>query len=57
MSELKTVLMNRDKMSSEEADAVIAEMRERVLEGEDPEEVLMEECGLEPDYVLDLLTP
>jgi len=33
---------------------IILEMRERVLSGEDPEEVLYDE-GLEPDYVMDLL--
>ena len=38
----------------EEALNLIAEMRERMLEGEDPEELLHEE-GLEPDYVFDLL--
>ena len=42
--------------SYEDEDAihdVIAEMRERVRLGEDPEEVLYEE-GFEPDYVFDL---
>jgi hypothetical protein len=37
-----------------EAREIIQEMRARVMEGEDPEEVLYEE-GLEPDYVFDLL--
>lgn len=55
METLKQVLMRRDDMSAQEADDAIAEARERVLEGEDPEEVLMEEFGLEPDYILDLL--
>ena len=40
---------------AEAADA-IAEARRRIYEdGEDPEEVLYEEFGLEPDYVFDLI--
>ena len=39
-----------------EAVGLIDEARDRVLnDGEDPEEVLYEEFGLEPDYVFDLL--
>jgi len=50
------VLMRRDGMGREEAEDLIAEARERVLEyGEDPEEILAEEFGLEPDYIYDLL--
>ena len=52
---LKQVLMRRDGMTSREANEAIADARERVLEGEDPEEVLAEEFGLEPDYIFDLL--
>lgn len=37
----------------ETAKEVLEEMRERVNDGEDPEEVLFEE-GLEPDYIFDL---
>lgn len=56
MESLKQVLMRRDDMSSEEADEMIQEARERVLnDGENPEDVLQEEFGLEPDYVFDLL--
>ncbi len=54
MSELKRVLMKRDDLTSEEADSIISEMMERVMEGEDPEEVLYDE-GLEPDYILDII--
>lgn len=56
MESLKQVLMRRDDMSSEEADEMIQEARGRVLnDGENPEDVLQEEFGLEPDYVFDLL--
>jgi hypothetical protein len=50
------VLMRRDGMSRAEAEDLIAEARKRVLEyGEDPEEILADEFGLEPDYIYDLL--
>ena len=54
MESLKEVLMRRDGLTRREAAEAIAEARERVREGEDPEEVLAEEFGLEPDYVFDL---
>lgn len=52
---LKQVLMRRDGLSAAEAQSLIDEARERVLSGDDPEEVLAEEFGLEPDYIFDLL--
>ena len=52
---LHEVLMRRDGLTRCEANEAIAEARERVLAGEDPEEVLAEEFGLEPDYVFDLM--
>jgi len=54
MTEVKKVLMERDGMSSAEADKEIADMMQRVSEGENPEEVLYE-IGLEPDYIFDIL--
>jgi hypothetical protein len=55
MESLREVLMRRDGMSGDEADELIEEARERVADGEDPEEVLLDEFGLEPDYIWDLL--
>ncbi len=55
MYSLKTELMQRDGMTSEEADEFIAELKERIANGEDPEDLLYEECGLEPDFIFDLL--
>jgi hypothetical protein len=54
MSELKKALIIGQDMSATSADESIEEMRERVFEGENPEEVL-EDFGLEPDYIFDLL--
>lgn len=55
METLKKILMRRDGMSADEAQDLIDEARERVLEGEDPEEILHDDFGLEPDYVWELL--
>jgi len=52
---LKQVLMRRDSLSAAEADELIAEAAVRVQQGDDPEEVLEEEFGLEPDYIFDLI--
>jgi hypothetical protein len=52
--ELLTILMNRDNLSKAEASDLISEMRQAVLNGEDPEELLYD-IGLEPDYIFDIL--
>lgn len=52
---IKEVLMRRDGISAADADEMIADAKERVADGEDPQEVLEEEFGLEPDYILELL--
>jgi hypothetical protein len=54
MNDLKTVLMTAHGMPEGHADELISEMHDRVMDGEDPEDVLSE-IGLEPDYVFDLL--
>jgi len=56
LTELHRVLMRRDEMTAEDVDEWIRAARQAVLEnGEDPEDILHEEFGLEPDYVFDLL--
>ena len=55
MENLLQILVRRDGYDVEEARELIAELRDRVLDGEDPAEILLEEFGLEPDYVDDLL--
>ena len=52
---LITVLMDRDGLSKAEAIEHINDAVDLVLSGVDPEEVLLEEFGLEPDYIFDLL--
>jgi len=52
---LEQALVNNESAETRgEAREIIAEMRERVSDGEDPEDVL-HEYGLEPDYVFDIL--
>jgi len=52
---LKKVLMRRDGLTSEEADEQIMSAKERfdemIMDGEDPSDLMMEEFGLEPDYL------
>lgn len=49
------VLMRRDGLTKSEAQELIDEARELVAEGENPEEILRVDFGLEPDYIFDLL--
>ena len=51
---VKEILIERDGMSAAEADEEIREMKNRVMEGEDPEEILYD-IGLEPDYIFDIM--
>lgn len=48
------IFVHRDGMLRDDAENELAEMRDRVENGEDPEEVLIE-IGLEPDYIFELL--
>jgi hypothetical protein len=52
--ELLTILIKRDNLSKAEASSLISDMRQAVLDGENPEELLYD-IGLEPDYILDIL--
>lgn len=56
MKSLKETIMERDELTSKEADELIEIARQRIYEeNDDPEEVLHEEFGLEPDYIFDLI--
>lgn len=52
---LMKILMQRDGMSREDADEMIKDAKLRVVNGEDPEEILHDDFGLEPDYVFELM--
>ena len=56
METIKQILMRRDEMTSEDADEMVeAAKREFREEGGDPEEIIAEWFGLEPDYAWELL--
>jgi hypothetical protein len=55
MTTIERTLIQRDGYSRAEAREALQEARERVTNGEDPEEILYEEFGLEPDYIFDLI--
>ena len=56
LTELHRMLMRRDEMTAEDVDEWIRAAQQAVLEdGEDPEDILQDEFGLEPDYIFDLL--
>ena len=57
MSRIKKILMKRDGYSAEEADQAIKETRDLILSSNpyDADEIIAEELGLEPDYLMDLL--
>jgi hypothetical protein len=59
MATIKEVLMKRDGMEDYEADDLIEEAREDLIErleaGEMPMEICSEWFGLEPDYIDELL--
>lgn len=52
---LVSILMRRDGMERDDAEDLLQDARAAVEDGEDPEEILADWFGLEPDYVFDLL--
>ena len=54
METLLQILIRRDKMTRQEAEEEIKDMKRRVWNGEDPEKILYE-IGLEPDYIFDII--
>jgi len=55
MESILEVLMRRDGLTKDEAQERIEEAKQMVLDGDDPEEVVHYEFGLEPDYIFDIL--
>lgn len=61
MSDLVKVLMDRDGMTRQEAEELVEQTREEVFasfddeDGMDPEEIIANNLGLEPDYIFDLI--
>jgi hypothetical protein len=57
MTELIKTLIRRGDHTFPEIVEMIKEARERIEDGENPETILHEEFGLEPDYFFDLAYP
>ena len=57
---IKEILMRRDGMSAEDADDLIMqayqELHDRLAVGEDADDICEEYFGLEPDYLMELLS-
>ena len=53
MTKTQKILMERDGLSAKEAEELIIECREALLEGN--EEAIAEYLGLEDDYIFDIL--
>lgn len=54
LDSVQSILMRRDGMTRDEARETVRDMQQRVMDGEDPEE-LLHEIGLEPDYIWDII--
>ena len=54
-NEIVRILMRRDGMERDDAEDLLRDARAAVEDDEDPEEILQDYFGLEPDYVFDLL--
>lgn len=57
MTELVKVLCRRGDLTFPEIQEMIEDARQRIDDGENPETILHEEFGLEPDYFFDLVYP
>lgn len=53
MLSIRQTIHQRDNASNEEIDDMFEEARMLIQDGEDPEDVLLEVFGLEPDYIFD----
>jgi len=51
---IQALMNNGSAETREEAIKIVEEMKESVYDGADPE-ILLEDYGLEPDYVFDIL--
>lgn len=55
LSKLVRGIMERDEITAEQAVEIVRDARERIELGEDPEEILVDELGVEIDYIVDLM--
>ena len=55
MSDIIKILMERDGMERADAEDLLRDARREVAQGSNPEEVLEDYFGLEPDYIFEVL--
>ena len=55
MNAIVEILMERDQMTLQEASELLEDARSAIADGDDPEEVLSDWFGLEPDYIFSLV--
>lgn len=53
--EIIKVLMERDGYTRTEAETILRDAQQEVRGGADPEELLHNEFGIEPDYIWELI--
>ncbi len=56
MNRVVRILMERDDMTENEANELLNEVRDMILENSDlAEDIVLEELGLEMDYIFDII--
>ena len=55
MSELEKVLMERDELTAIDAMQIVEGFRDAIRNGDMTPDEALDELGLEPDYIIDLL--
>lgn len=57
MNRVVKILMERDNLTKAEAETLLEEAREEILEADkwEMEDLMMDLLGLEPDYIMDIL--
>lgn len=53
METIREIIANRDGSTSDEIDDLFAEAQDQIADGVDPEDVISDVFGLEPDYLFD----
>jgi hypothetical protein len=55
MTELRKIIMKRDGISSDEFTDLVIDARGDFIDGWEPESILSDTFGIEPDYLFDLM--
>lgn len=55
LDSIRSILKTRDDMDDEDINEMFKDAKQQFEDGADPEEILLNDFGLEPDYVFDLM--